>query len=130
MKGLLYPYDPVTKYVSKFCLNLRGCLKSGDFHKTARSASFPKYPSGRVIQEVMDTFYKELNIHNPSTKNSNNPPKQCKTTPKCKLLTPYNEPLYEKMPMPTYLWKNTYEKHSYNELHNNELPNEKIPKQN
>ena len=26
MKGLVYTYDPVTEYVSKFCLNFRGCF--------------------------------------------------------------------------------------------------------
>ena len=74
MKGLVYPYDPVTKYVSKLCINFRGCFKCGKVHKTARSASCPKYPLGTLIQEVMEVFYKELNNNIPSTNKSNNPP--------------------------------------------------------
>ena len=50
MKGLVYPYGPVTKYVRKFCLNLRGCFKCGKVHETARIASCPKYPSGKASQ--------------------------------------------------------------------------------
>ena len=42
MKGILYPYDPVTKYISKFCLNFQGFCKCGKVHKTARIASCPK----------------------------------------------------------------------------------------
>ena len=74
MKGLVYLYDPVTEYVRNFCLNFRGCFKCGEVHKTAKGASWPKYPSGTASQEVMEAFYKSLNIHIPSTKESNDPP--------------------------------------------------------
>ena len=58
MKGLVYPYDPATKYVSKLCLNFQGCFKYGEVHKTARSTSCPKHPSVTASHEVMHIFNK------------------------------------------------------------------------
>ena len=54
--------------------------KCVEVHDTARSASCPKYPLGMESQEAMDAFYKELNIHIPSTNKSNNPPSSVKPT--------------------------------------------------
>ena len=78
MKGLMYPYNHVTKYVSKLYLNFRGCFKCVEICETDGSVSCPKYPLITSIHEVMDSFYKYLNIHIPSTKKSNNPPSSTK----------------------------------------------------
>ena len=42
MKGLVYPYNPVTNYVSNLFIKFRRCFKCGKVHLTARSAPCPK----------------------------------------------------------------------------------------
>ena len=54
MKGLMYPYNHVTKYVSKLYLNFRGCFKCVEIRETDGSVSCPKYPLVTSIHEVMD----------------------------------------------------------------------------
>ena len=70
--GALYPFDPVTKVVSKYPLNFRGCFKCGKFHDEKESGNRRSrcltYLDKEPPAEVMAAFWHELHMHLPHTR--------------------------------------------------------------